>query len=94
MMNYKKKTMKVGEKLKIVWKKILIVNQYTMKNIQNLKLKRYWRYFHDIKRPKKGSQFICLSVTLINFVFSMGKNYYPQAFLEECKHVVKKKKVS
>ena len=37
----KKKTMKVGEKLKIVWKKILIVNQYTMKNIQKLKLKRY-----------------------------------------------------
>ena len=22
----------------------------------------------------------------------MGKNYYPQAFLEECKHVVKKKR--
>ena len=41
----------------------------------------------------QGSQFICLSVILIGFVFRTGKNYYPQVFLEERKYVVKEKKI-
>ena len=36
--------------------------------------------FHNNKIPKEGSQFICLSVILINFVFRTGKIYYPQVF--------------
>ena len=32
-------------------------------------------------------------VILINSVFETGKNYYPQVFLEECKYVVKDKKI-
>ena len=40
--------------------------------------------------PKAGSQYICLSVILIDSVFGAGKNYYPQVFLKECKYVVKK----
>ena len=36
--------------------------------------------FHNNKIPKEGSQFICLSVTLIDSVFRTGKNYYPQVF--------------
>ena len=32
--------------------------------------------FHDNKIPKEGSQFICLSVILIDSVFRMGKNYF------------------
>ena len=50
--------------------------------------------FHDNKIPKEGSQFICLSVILIDSVFRTGKNYYPQVFLEECKYVIKEKKDS
>ena len=49
--------------------------------------------FHSNKIPREGSQFICLSVILINSVFRTGKNYYPQVFLEECKYVVKEKKI-
>ena len=49
--------------------------------------------FHNNKIPRKGSQFICLSVILINSVFRTVKNYYPQVFLEECKYVVKEKKI-
>ena len=30
---------------------------------------------------------------LIDSVFRTGKNYYPQVFLEECKYVVKEKKI-
>ena len=48
--------------------------------------------FHNIKIPKEGSQFICLSVFLIDSVFRTGKNYYPQVFLEDCKYVVKEKR--
>ena len=33
--------------------------------------------FHDNKIPKEGSQFICLSVILIDFIFRRVKNYYP-----------------
>ena len=43
--------------------------------------------------PREGSQFICLSVILIDSVFRKGKNYYPQVFLEKCKHIVKEKKI-
>ena len=30
---------------------------------------------------------------MIDFVFITGKNYYPQVFLEECKSLVKEKKI-
>ena len=42
--------------------------------------------FHDNKIPKEGSQFICLSVILIDSVFRTGKNY-DQVSLKECKYV-------
>ena len=48
--------------------------------------------FHSNKILKEGSQFICLSIILIDPVFRTGKNYYPQVFLEECKYVIKEKK--
>ena len=48
---------------------------------------------HNNKIPGEGSQFICLSVILIDFAFSTVKNSYPQVFLEECKYVVKEKKI-
>ena len=42
--------------------------------------------FNGEKLPKKGSQYICLLVILIDSVFRTGKNYYP-LFSEECKHI-------
>ena len=41
--------------------------------------------FHNNKIPKEGSQFICLSVVLIDSVFRAVKNCYRQVFLKECK---------
>ena len=52
-------------------------------------MKRSTQNFHNNQISKEGSQFICLSVILIDSVFTTGKNYYRQVFLEECKHVVK-----
>ena len=40
--------------------------------------------FDNYKMPKEGSHCICLSITLVDSVFKMGKNYYPQVSLEEC----------
>ena len=45
--------------------------------------------FQNQERPKEGSQYISLSVILIDSVFQTSKNHYPQVFLEECKYVVK-----
>ena len=90
--------MKFRKKLKIVLKKNLIVNQ-SVYNAKYLKLNRNFhnkkinKNFHNNKAPKKGPQFICLSVILIDSVFRAGKNYYPQMFLEECIYVSKEKKI-
>ena len=37
--------------------------------------------------PKEGFHCICLSVIFIDSVFQMGKNFYVQVFLEECKYI-------
>ena len=50
--------------------------------------------FHNNKIPKEGSQYICLSVILINSVLRTGTNIYPQVFLEDCKYAVKGEKMS
>ena len=47
--------------------------------------------FYSNITPKEGSQFNCVSVILIDFVFGIGKNYYSQVFLEKYKHVSKEK---
>ena len=40
-------------------------------------------------QKKVYNLFIYLSVILIDSVFTTGKNYYPQVFLEECKYTIK-----
>ena len=50
--------------------------------------------FHNNKIPKEGSQSICLLVTLIDSVYRKDKYYYPQVLLDECKYVVKERKMS
>ena len=42
-----------------------------------------------IKYWKKKSLCISLSVILLDHVIAIGKNYYPQMFLEKCKYVIK-----
>ena len=41
--------------------------------------------FYDSRMPEQGSHCFCLSVILIDSVFNMGKNYFPQVFWEEYK---------
>ena len=49
--------------------------------------------FHNNKIPKDDPQCICISVILVDSVYRKDKDYYPQVFLEECKYVVKEKKM-
>ena len=87
--------MKFETTLKIVSKTNLIVNQSKIKYLK-AKIKSYTRKINTSPQnniiPKEGSQFICLSVILINSVFRSGENYYPQVFLEEYKYVVEEEK--
>ena len=87
-----------------VWKKVKnsLKKQYDNEPVYNekyrkAKVKSYNEKintnFHEKKITNKGSHVICLSVSLIDSVFRVGKNYFPQVFLEECKYVVKKKKI-
>ena len=43
--------------------------------------------FHKSKVPKEGSQYICLSVILIDSIYRKDKKYYRGVFLEEFKYL-------
>ena len=44
------------------------------------------------KVPKEGCPYKCLSLIALDSVIKMGKNYYPQTLLEECKYKLTKEK--
>ena len=92
------------EKYNEIWEKVKnsIKEEFDSKPVYNekylkAKIKSYNgkinTNFHNNKIPREGSQFICLSVILIDSVFKTGRNYYPQVFLKEFKYVVKKKRL-
>ena len=50
-----------------------------LKNIEN----------NSNNQSKKRFDCICRTLIVIDSVFTSGKNYYPQIFLEECKYKIK-----
>ena len=86
--------MKFGRELEILSKKNLIVyhEKYLKAERKSYNGIINTNFYND-KIPEEDSQFICLSVILIDSVFRTGKSYYPQVFLEECEYVVKEKKI-
>ena len=44
--------------------------------------------FYDDGIPEEGSHCICLSVLLIDLVFKVSKDCYPQVFSKKCKYTV------
>ena len=92
--------MKFRKKSATLSKKNMIMNNKHLNNENYLKTKRKSyntninTNFHNNKLPEERSQCICLSVTLTDSVFRTDETYYPQVFLEECKYVVKVKKMS
>ena len=102
-MSFLVKDDRLSEKYNDVWEKVKdSLNREFGKPVYNNKyLKAKIKYykgkvdtnFHNNKILKEDFQCISLSVILINSVFRTGKNYYPQVFLNECKYVVKEKKI-
>ena len=45
------------------------------------------------KVPKENCSYKCLSLISLDSVIKMGKKYYPQTLLEECKYKLTKKKI-
>ena len=41
--------------------------------------------------PEEYSHCVCCFVILVDFIFKVCKNYYPQVFVEVCKYEIKKK---
>ena len=92
------------EKSNEIWEKVsnAIKKEFDSNPVYN---KKSWRtktksyngkintYFQNNKIPKEDSWFICLSVIWIDSIFRAGKNCYPQVLLEECKYVMKAKKI-
>ena len=104
-MSFLVKNKKLFGKYNEIWKKVskTIKKEFDSKAVCNekyLKTKikscngKINTNFHNNKIPKEDSQCICLSVILINSVYRKDKDYYPHVFLEECKYVVKEKKMS
>ena len=46
--------------------------------------------FHNKKMPKEKVPCKCLSIIMLDSVIESDEKYYPQTFLEECKHVQEK----
>ena len=46
------------------------------------------------KVSKEDMHYACIACIAINFVMKMEKKNYPQVYLEECKHKIKKTKTS
>ena len=84
---------KVTNSIKKETDRELLHNEKCLKGKLKYYSKKFNTNFRNNKIPNVGSQFICLSVNLINFVFRIVKNYYPEVFLEDCKYVVKDKKM-
>ena len=72
------------------------MNQYNVNKYLKTKIKscgdKINIIFQNDEIPEEGLHCVFLSVMLIDSVFKMGKNYFPQVFLEECKYIVKIKK--
>ena len=74
--------MKFGENLARASKKILIKNKKYLKT----KIKSYNgkinTNIHNNKIAKESSQFIYLTLILVDYVYKTGNNYFPQVILE------------
>ena len=49
--------------------------------------------FQGKEVPKEDASYKCLLLIVLDFVIRVSKNYYPQTLLEECKNVIRKKKM-
>ena len=73
----------LSEKYNIIWDK---VNADIKKEFDS---EEVVTDFYDKKIPKLDSNHTCLAVISVDSALSKDNNYYPQAFLKECKYTEK-----
>ena len=49
--------------------------------------------FQGKKIPKENTSYICLPLRMLDSVIRVGKRYYPQTLLEECKYKIKRNRM-
>ena len=49
--------------------------------------------FHGYKIPEENECYTCFFMILLDSIVKVGKKYYLQILLEECKYAVKKKNI-
>ena len=95
---------KVYEKCHEIWEVIrkLLKTDFTVNPIRDykysvIKLKIFDRInrtiFNNNSIPMKKSHYICIPVIDIDSVLKIHKRVYPQAYLEQCKYKLKRKKI-
>ena len=95
---------KLLEKYNEIWEKVskIIYKEFDSNPVYNekyikTKIKVYnskvKTNFHGNKIPNASLEYVCLSVILLDSVHKKDNKYYPEWFLEECKYVVKEKKI-
>ena len=89
---WSKNIMKFRKKFKIEFDSGPVYNEkYLRTKVKSYKRKIKTNFYNN-KIPKKGFQYVFLSLILIDWIYRKNKRYYSQAFLEEWKHTVKKEK--
>ena len=93
MMNRLKNIRKYWIKSAVVSKGLYSQPVYNEKYLKDKQIKSYEgkinANFYDNGIPEEGSHCIFLSVILTYSAFEMGRNYFPQMFLEQCKYTVR-----
>ena len=83
---------KIWSELNVTIGKKIYKDQVFEKKYMKTKIKSYNNTITEDfngKAPTDGIKCICLSAIVINSVVKLGKNYYSQTFLEECKYKIK-----
>ena len=100
-MSFLIKNSEVWEKYEAIWDAIknkLNIKSHSEPIYENKYLKTKVREFDgNIKTnflgnnvPKENTYYTCIACIIIDSVMKMNKKNYPQVYLEECKHKVKK----
>ena len=94
-MNYQENIIKsVSNKVSYSIKKELEYNEKYVKTKEKPYEGKIGTNFYDDEIPQGCFHCICPSVIMIDSVCEIGKSYYPQVLLEECKYIVKEREKS
>ena len=68
-------------------------NEIQDKIEETLNIKFHSMSVYDKRQPKESMHYTCIACITIDSVMRMEKKNYPQVYLEECKHRMKKRKM-